>query len=118
MLMNVSEMAAVSNATVAMAFYGSGASPGGRRVFVGAAVDVKSAGLRRRGLTYPPFIAQLKLRRQFLLRSGAVSCGGPSGSSFEFIFKHLAGRDVDHILPALLRKSVGYRTPHELPDVI
>jgi hypothetical protein len=76
MPMNVSEMAGVSNATVAMAFYGSGAFPGGRRVFVGAAVDVKSAGLRRRGLPYPPFIAQLRLRRQFLLRSGAVNSRG------------------------------------------
>jgi hypothetical protein len=44
MPMNVSEMAAASNATVAMALYGSGASPGrGDGVIVGAAVDVKAA---------------------------------------------------------------------------
>jgi hypothetical protein len=63
MLMNLSEMA-----TVSMAFYGSGASPGGATGFRRFRSRCESAGLRKRrltqkGLTYPPFIAQLTLHR-------------------------------------------------------
>jgi len=58
MPMNLSEMATVSNATVAMAFHGSGSPREGRRVFVGAAVDVKAPGLRKCRVSNVPKIAR------------------------------------------------------------